>query len=97
MTGEAEAIWTRTAERIKQEVPPGTFNLWFAHVRAAQVDERSLELTAPSEYVRDRLTRNHLDLITKLVGQVSGRELEVRLEADDPTRSRSDGRRRAGG
>ena len=83
MTGEAEAIWSRTAERIKQEVPPGTFNLWFAHVRAAQVDERSLELTAPSEYVRDRLTRNHLDLITKLVGQVSGRELEVRLEADE--------------
>ena len=83
MTGEADAIWTRAAERIKQEVPPGTFNLWFAHVRAAQVDDRSLELTAPSEYVRDRLSRNHLDLITKLVGQVSGRPLEVRLEADD--------------
>ncbi len=83
MTGEADAIWTQAAERIKQEVPPGTFNLWFAHVRAAQVDERSLELTAPSEYVRTWLSRNHLDLITKLVGQVSGRPLEVRLEADE--------------
>jgi chromosomal replication initiator protein len=83
MTGEADAIWTRAAERIKQEVPQGTFNMWFAHVRATQIDDHSLELTAPSEYVRDRLTRNHLDLITKLVGQVSDRPLEVRLEADE--------------
>ena len=83
MTGEADLIWSRAAERIKQQVPPGTFNLWFSHVRAAQLDEDSLELTAPSEYVRTWLSRNHLDLITKLVGQVSGRPLEVRLEADE--------------
>ena len=83
MTGEADAIWTRAAERIKQEVPPGTFNLWFSHVRASQLDDRGLELTAPSEYVRTWLSRNHLELITKLVGQVSGRPLEVRLEADE--------------
>jgi chromosomal replication initiator protein len=83
MTGEADAIWTQAAERIKQEIPPGTFNLWFAHVRAAHLDDDRLELTAPSEYVRTWLSRNHLDLITRLVGQVSGRPLEVLLEADE--------------
>jgi chromosomal replication initiator protein len=83
MTREAEAIWTSAAERIKQEIPPGTFNLWFAHVRAGQLDEDRLELTAPSEYVRTWLSRNHLDLITRLVGQVSGRPLEVLLEAEE--------------
>ena len=83
MTGEADAIWTQAAERIKQEVTPGTFNLWFAHVRAGELADDRLELTAPSDYVRTWLSRNHLDLITKLVGQVSGRPLEVHLEADE--------------
>ncbi|MGH2691847.1 MAG: chromosomal replication initiator protein DnaA [Actinomycetota bacterium] len=83
MTGEAEAIWTQAAERIRQEIPPGTFNLWFAHLRASQLDDQRLELTAPSDYVRTWLSRNHLDLITRLVGQVSGRALEVQLEADE--------------
>jgi chromosomal replication initiator protein len=83
VTGEAEAIWTQAAEKIRQEVPPGTFNLWFAHVRASDLGEDHLELTAPSDYVRTWLSRNHLDLITRLVGQVSGRALEVRLEADE--------------
>ena len=83
MSREAEAIWTSAAERIKQEIPPGTFNLWFAHVRAGQLDKDRIELTAPSEYVRTWLSRNHLDLITRLVGQVSGRPLEVLLEAEE--------------
>ena len=83
MTGEAEAIWTQAAEKIRQEVPPGTFNLWFAHLRASELDDRHLELTAPSDYVRTWLSRNHLDMITRLVGQVSGRDLEVELEADE--------------
>jgi chromosomal replication initiator protein len=83
VTGEAEAIWTQAAEKIRQEVPPGTFNLWFAQLRASELDTDHLELTAPSDYVRTWLARNHLDLITRLVGQVSGRPLEVQLEADE--------------
>jgi chromosomal replication initiator protein len=87
VTGEADAIWTQAAERIKQEVPPGTFNLWFAHLRAGELADDHLELTAPSDYVRTWLSRNHLDLITRLVGQVSGRPLEVHLEADESASS----------
>jgi len=83
VTGEAEAIWTQAAEKIRQEVPPGTFNLWFSQVRASQLDQDHLELMAPSDYVRTWLSRNHLDLITRLVGQVSGRPLQVHLEADE--------------
>jgi chromosomal replication initiator protein len=83
MTREADAIWTQAAERIKQEIPPGTFNLWFAHVQAGELNDDRLELTVPSDYVRTWLSRNHLDLITRLVGQVSGRPLEVLLEAEE--------------
>jgi len=82
MTTDAETIWARAAERIREEVPAGTYNLWFSEVHASEIDEGHLELTAPSEYVRTWLSRNYLELITKLVGQVSGKDLEVQLGTD---------------
>ncbi|MGH2676601.1 MAG: chromosomal replication initiator protein DnaA, partial [Actinomycetota bacterium] len=66
-------------DRLRQEVPAGTFNLWFAEVRAEGLDGGTLELLAPSEYVRAWLARNYLELITRLVGQASGEALEVAL------------------
>jgi chromosomal replication initiator protein len=80
---DAEAIWAEAARRIRQEVPSGTFNLWFAEVHP-ELHGTTLELAAPSEYVRTWLTRNHLELITRLVGQVSGRSLSVELTASPP-------------
>jgi chromosomal replication initiator protein len=78
----AEAIWSRAAERIRAEVPANTFNMWFSEVRAQNLDDRTLELTAPSDYVRSWLARNYLDLITRLVAQVHGAPLQVTLSAE---------------
>jgi chromosomal replication initiator protein len=80
----AEAIWSRTAERIRAEVPANTFNMWFSELRAQTIDERTLELTAPSDYVRSWLARNYLELITRLVAQVHGAPLEIQLAAEQP-------------
>ena len=78
----ADAIWARTVERLREEVPAGTFNMWFAEVRADAVDHHTLELTAPSEYVRAWLARNYLDLITRLVAQTSGESLGVAIAVE---------------
>ena len=86
---EAEEIWSRTMERLREEVPAGTFNLWFAEVRAGSVDGTTLELRAPSEYVRAWLARNYLELLTRLVSQASGERLSVLLAAD-PTETAPD-------
>ncbi|HEV3474962.1 MAG TPA: chromosomal replication initiator protein DnaA [Actinomycetota bacterium] len=81
---KADVIWSQAADRIRTEVPPGTFNLWFSDVRAAELSGDTLELTAPSDYVRAWLDRNYLELITRLVGQVNGQPLTVHLQADAP-------------
>src|SRR5918996_691276 len=73
----ADAIWTRTVEHLREELPAGTFNMWFADVRADAIDGRTLELLAPSEYVRAWLARNYLDLITRLGAQPNGEALDV--------------------
>src|SRR5918996_899247 len=75
----ADAIWTRTVEHLREELPAGTFNMWFADVRADAIDGRTLELLAPSEYVRAWLARNYLDLITRLVAQANGEALAAAM------------------
>ena len=88
---DAESIWSEAARRLREEVPAGTFNMWFAEVRPADLHGTTLELAAPSEYVRTWLSRNYLELITKLVAQVSGRSLAVELSAVPPEEGREVG------
>ncbi|MGH2696156.1 MAG: DnaA ATPase domain-containing protein, partial [Actinomycetota bacterium] len=83
----ADAIWARTVERLREEVPAGTFNMWFAEIRADAVGNHTLELLAPSEYVRAWLSRNYLELITRLVAQASGESLDVALTVEPTSHS----------
>jgi chromosomal replication initiator protein len=78
---DAGALWSEAVRRIREAIPAGTFNMWFAEVRPAELTESTLELAVPSEYVRTWLTRNYLELITTLVGQARGRPMAVELTA----------------
>ena len=78
---DADAVWSEAVRRIREAIPAGTFNMWFAEVRPAELTDSTLELAVPSEYVRTWLTRNYLELITTLVGQARGRPMAVELTA----------------
>jgi chromosomal replication initiator protein len=78
---DADALWSESVRRIREAIPAGTFNMWFSEVRPAELTDSTLELEVPSEYVRTWLTRNYLELITSLVGQVRGRPMAVELTA----------------
>ena len=78
---DADSVWTEALRRIREEIPAGTFNMWFAEVRPTDLTASTLELVVPSEYVRTWLSRNYLELITRLVGQVSGRPIAIELTA----------------
>ncbi len=80
--GTAQQIWSAAVDRIQAEVPPNSYSLWFSGVRAEDIADGALELTAPNDYVRSWIARHYLDLITRLVGQVNGSPLEVHLGTD---------------
>jgi chromosomal replication initiator protein len=80
--GTAQQIWSAAVDRIQAEVPPNSYSLWFSGVRAEDIADGTLELTAPNDYVRSWIARHYLDLITRLVGQVNGSPLEVHLGTD---------------
>jgi chromosomal replication initiator protein len=77
---EARETWSRVVERARAELPESTIAMWFAEVRPSALDDDVLELYAPSEYVRDRLARNHIQLIRDAASEAAGHPITVRLE-----------------
>ena len=69
---DARQAWSHVLERARAALPESTISMWFAEVRPGRIDDDVLELFAPSEYVRDRLARNHLELIRDAASEAAG-------------------------
>ncbi len=87
---DAQHAWSHVVHRARAQLPESTVAMWFAEVRPAALDDDVLQLYAPSEYVRDRLARNHLDLISDAASEVAGHPVTVRLEIDAALRATLD-------
>ncbi len=83
---DARQTWSHVVERARASLPESTIAMWFAEVRPATLDDDVLQLLAPSEYVRDRLARNHLGLIRSAASEAAGHPVSVRLEIDEELR-----------
>jgi chromosomal replication initiator protein len=81
---DAQAIWSQVADRARDELPEHSYNMWFSEVRARALHDGTLELEAPSEYVRGWLSKNYLKLISRLVAQAAGEGLTVDLRTGSP-------------
>jgi len=84
---EARETWTRVVERARDELPEATISMWFADVRATGLHDGVLELRVPSDMVRDRLQRNHLDLIRAAASAAVGAPVTVDLRIDQAMRT----------
>jgi chromosomal replication initiator protein len=87
---DARQTWSHVVERARASLPESTIAMWFAEVRPAALHDDVLELFAPSEYVRDRLARNHIDLIRSAASESTGHPVTVRLEIDEALRGAVD-------
>jgi chromosomal replication initiator protein len=87
---KAREAWSQVVDRARSELPEATIAMWFADVRAGGLHDGILELIVPSDMVRDRLQRNHLELIERSAASVVGRHVTVRLEIDEGLRGSPD-------
>ena len=71
--------WSRVADRIREHLTESSYAMWFADVRATDLRDGVLEVGAPTDYVRDWLVRNHLDLIREAAVLVLERPVEVEV------------------
>src|SRR5207249_10455088 len=78
---------TRVVEHARTELPESTVAMWFADVRATGVHGNVLELVAPSDLVRERLQRNHLEMIREVASAALGKPITVHVEIDHAIRT----------
>ena len=74
-----EELWTTCTDVLRAEVSEAVWMTWFADVRAEDMGEGSLTLSAPSSLVRDRLVERYVPLIGQAAQQASGGPLEVQI------------------
>ncbi len=81
----AERAWSHVLDRARRELTESSFAMWFTGVRATDLHDGVLEVLAPSDYVRDWLTKHYVDLITRAASDAVGGPVRVHLEAAPPT------------
>ncbi|MFM8944125.1 MAG: chromosomal replication initiator protein DnaA [Actinomycetota bacterium] len=82
--GAVETAWNHVSERLRSQLSETTYAMWFSGIRATDLREDTLELTVPSTYVRDWLTRNFLDLVRGAASEVVGRPIAIAFEIGEP-------------
>ena len=83
---EARDTWGHVLQRARVELPETTLVMWFADVSPVSIADGVLALRVPSEFVRERLQHNHLDLIRAAASEAAGSPVDVRLDVDEGMR-----------
>jgi chromosomal replication initiator protein len=78
----AEHTWTRVLDRARRELPESSFAMWFTGVRATSLHDGVLEVLAPSDYVRDWLTKHYGELIANAASDAAGSRVQIHLGSD---------------
>jgi chromosomal replication initiator protein len=81
---DTQVVWSAVTERARVELSEPAFNMWFGELRA-QLDGETLEITAPSDYVRDWVMRHHFRLISETASAAATRPIDVVMEVESPT------------
>jgi chromosomal replication initiator protein len=77
----AASTWIHVVEHARRELPESSFSMWFQDVHATSLHDGVLEVTAPSDYVKDWLAKHYLDLIQAAATEAVGLPVRVHLGA----------------
>jgi chromosomal replication initiator protein len=77
----ARSLWERAAAIAREELPESSFKMWLADVRPERLEDETLELTAPSAYVRNWIASRYLDLLSRAVADAAGAPVRVEIHA----------------
>src|SRR5436190_20625956 len=83
MNTHAEKVWSAAQTRLQGMLTQEIFNLWFAPIKAAQLDGDVLTLEVPNNFFELWLKDNYLGLLQDVLGKEAGTSLQVRFLAKE--------------
>ncbi|HKI69014.1 MAG TPA: DnaA/Hda family protein, partial [Verrucomicrobiae bacterium] len=72
-----EKIWAAAQEKLRSMLNADTYNLWFASLRAGQLDGSCLTLEVADDFCEVWLKDNYQTLLQEVLALVSGKQLQV--------------------
>jgi chromosomal replication initiator protein len=97
MQPSVEKIWESAQQSLRTMLNPDIYNLWFLPVKAVGLEDDTLVLEVANDFCEVWLKDNYLELITEVLGQVSGQILKIRFRVGDtpPPATSSEGAAKA--
>ena len=81
MDTHAQKVWGAAQNRLQGMLTQEIFNLWFAPIKAAQLEGDILTLEVPNNYFELWLKDNYLGLMQDVLGKEAGDSLKIRFLA----------------
>ncbi|WP_010094628.1 chromosomal replication initiator protein DnaA [Ornithinibacillus scapharcae] len=72
-------LWKATLEKIEEKISKPSFDTWLKDTNAESLEGSTLTISAPNEFARDWLEEQYSDLIQKILLEVTGAQLKLKL------------------
>jgi chromosomal replication initiator protein len=76
----AEKIWEVAQEHLRSKISPDTYKMWFAPIKAGEVDGSSITLEVANEFYEIWLKDNYSNVLQDALAIHSGRRLQVKFK-----------------
>ena len=80
MHASADRIWSSAQEHLRSMLSAETFNLWFAPLRASNLDANGIVLEVSNDFCEVWLKDNYMGLLQDVLTVAAGRQLQVRFK-----------------
>ncbi|MDA8194070.1 MAG: chromosomal replication initiator protein DnaA [Thermaerobacter sp.] len=74
-----DALWADVTERLQMELSTPSYETWVRSVIPKSLEDTRLELTVPTEFIRQIVATRYSGLLQDVVAKVAGRPIDVRL------------------
>ena len=84
------SLWALCLGRLEDDLSPQQFNTWIRPLQAIE-ESGQLRLLAPNQFVKDFVSKEMLEEISKLIGGFSAQPISVEIEIGGGSASQSTG------
>lgn len=80
MQASAEKVWAAAQQQLQTLLSLDIYQLWFAPLRAAELDGNTLVLEVANDFCEVWIKDNYLSLLQEVLAATSGRQLQIKFK-----------------
>jgi len=77
---DCSEVWSRCLQIVRDNIAEAAFKTWFMPLKAVSLEDSTLTVEAPSDFVKDQIEANYLDLLSKALRREIGPSARLRYK-----------------